>query len=189
MTFTGTMWKNSSRPVPKLRGRLIEHRQSAFQGIFYRRLIRRRCCSLETEIQMEIEFTAHNIRLDDGTFTKPDADASMEAYAPFVSARRVLETVLPGDKRHLHWRTWGVWREATPSNWRRLGLQVLGIEVRESNLAACNYVKSKTSLPNLEFVKDNASTSPRMASSTWSSAAGCFTTSIGPRDSWKRWRP
>jgi hypothetical protein len=28
--------------------------------------------------------------------------------------------------------------------------------VRDANIAACNYVKSKTSLPNLVFVKDNA---------------------------------
>ena len=38
---------------------------------------------------MPVEFTAHNIRLDDGTFTKPDA---MEAYPWFISARRILET-------------------------------------------------------------------------------------------------
>jgi SAM-dependent methyltransferase len=37
-----------------------------------------------------------------------------------------------------------------------MGFQVLGIEVREANIAACNYVKSKINLPNLEFVKDNA---------------------------------
>ena len=38
----------------------------------------------------------------------------------------------------------------------RMGFQVLGIEVHDANIAACNYVKSKTSLPNLVFVKDNA---------------------------------
>jgi hypothetical protein len=43
---------------------------------------------------MAVEFTAHNIRLDDGTHTKPDyGEYSMEAYPWFVSARRILETV------------------------------------------------------------------------------------------------
>lgn len=37
-----------------------------------------------------------------------------------------------------------------------MGFQVLGIEVRELNMAACNYIKSKTNLPNLRFVHDNA---------------------------------
>ena len=50
---------------------------------------------------MDIEFTAHNIRLDDGTLTKPDVGYSMETYPWFVSARRILETVFPEDKHHL----------------------------------------------------------------------------------------
>ena len=37
-----------------------------------------------------------------------------------------------------------------------MGFQVLGIEVREANIAACNYVKANTNLPNLEFIKDDA---------------------------------
>ena len=35
-----------------------------------------------------IEFTAHNIRLDDGTLTKPDKGHSMEHYPLFVSAKK-----------------------------------------------------------------------------------------------------
>jgi hypothetical protein len=37
-----------------------------------------------------------------------------------------------------------------------MGLQVTGLEVRDSNIAACNYVKSRTNLPNLRFFKDDA---------------------------------
>ena len=55
------------------------------------------------DFKMTIEFTAHNIRLDNGTLTKPDAEGviSMEAYPWFVSARRIIETVFPGDKSYL----------------------------------------------------------------------------------------
>ena len=105
---------------------------------------------------MPVEFTAHNIRLDDGTFTKPDTGHSMESCPWFVSARRILETVFPGDKKHLRLADLGCLEGGYAVEFARLGFQVLGVEVREANIAACNYVKSKTSLPNLVFVKDDA---------------------------------
>ena len=105
---------------------------------------------------MTVEFTAHNIRLDDGTLTKPDIGQTMEAYSRFVSARRILETVFPGDKRHLRLADLGCLEGGYAVEFARMGFQVLGVEVRDANIAACNYVKSKTSLPNLAFIKDNA---------------------------------
>ena len=38
----------------------------------------------------------------------------------------------------------------------RLGYQVLGLEVRDDNFAACRYVQVHTNLPNLTFVQDDA---------------------------------
>jgi 2-polyprenyl-3-methyl-5-hydroxy-6-metoxy-1,4-benzoquinol methylase len=107
-------------------------------------------------LEMTVEFTAHNIRLDDGTFTNPDAADSMEAYPWFVSARRILETVFPGDKKHLRLADLGCLEGGYAVEFARMGFQVLGIEVRDANIAACNYVKSRTSLPNLVFAKDDA---------------------------------
>jgi SAM-dependent methyltransferase len=104
---------------------------------------------------MAVDFTAHNIRLDDGTLTKPDKGYSMEADPWFVSARRILETVFPGDKKHLRVVDLGCLEGGYAVEFARMGFQVLGIEVRDANIEACNYVKSKTSLPNLVFVKDN----------------------------------
>lgn len=105
---------------------------------------------------MGIEFTAHNIRLDDGSFTKPDEGHSMEAHPWFVSARRILETVFPGEKKSLRLADLGCLEGGYAVEFARMGFEVLGIEVREANIAACNYVKSKTNLPNLLFVKDDA---------------------------------
>jgi 2-polyprenyl-3-methyl-5-hydroxy-6-metoxy-1,4-benzoquinol methylase len=105
---------------------------------------------------MGIEFISHNIRLDNGTLTKPDSGCSMDAYPWFVSARRIIETVFPGDKNHLRLADLGCLEGGYAVEFARMGFQVLGIEVREANIAACNYVKSNTNLPNLEFVKDNA---------------------------------
>ena len=105
---------------------------------------------------MNIEFTAHNIRLDNGTCTKPEMGNTMEAYPRFLAAKRILETVFPGDKRNVRIADVGCLEGGYAVEFARLGFQVLGIEIRETNIAACNYVKANTKLPNLEFVKDNA---------------------------------
>lgn len=105
---------------------------------------------------MNLDFTAHNIRLDDGTFTISSSKPSMTDHAWYVSARRVLELVFPGDKRHLRLVDLGCLEGGYAVEFARMGFDVLGIEVRESNIAACNYVKSATNLPNLSFVKDDA---------------------------------
>lgn len=104
----------------------------------------------------QLQFTHHNIRLDDGTLTKPDFARSMEDYPYFRSARGILEAVFPGDKSRFRLVDLGCLEGGYAVEFARLGFQVLGVEVRELNIAACNYVKSKTNLPNLEFVQDNA---------------------------------
>lgn len=105
---------------------------------------------------MAVEFTGHNIRLDDGTFTISESARSMDQHPWFISARGILETVFPGDKSQFRVADIGCLEGGYSVEFARLGFQVLGIEVRESNIASCNYVKSKTDLPNLEFVHDNA---------------------------------
>ena len=47
----------------------------------------------------EVEFTAHNIRLADGTRTKPDEPYGMESHPWFPAAERVLTTVFPGHRK------------------------------------------------------------------------------------------
>jgi SAM-dependent methyltransferase len=104
----------------------------------------------------KFEFTSHNIRLDDGTFTKPESTRSMVDHPWFISARGILETVFPGDKSQLRLADVGCLEGGYAVEFARTGFQVLGIDVRELNIAACNYVKSKTDLPNLEFLQDDA---------------------------------
>ena len=104
----------------------------------------------------KLEFTAHNIRLDDGTLTKPEFRRSMAEVPWFISARGILETAFPGDKGQFRLADVGCGEGGYAVEFARMGFRVLGIEVRELNIAACNYVKSKTDLPHLEFVQDNA---------------------------------
>lgn len=103
-----------------------------------------------------VQFTSHNVRLDDGTYTIPGSSLSMDQKPWFISSRGLLETVFPGDKSQLRVADVGCLEGGYATEFARLGFQVLGIEVRELNIAACNYIKSKTDLPNLEFVQDNA---------------------------------
>jgi hypothetical protein len=105
---------------------------------------------------MPVSFTAHNIRLDDGTFTKPEAGVSVEDTPWFQSARGMLGAVFPGDKSRLRLADLGCLEGGFSVGFARMGFQVLGMEVRESNFAACRYVKERTSLPNLDFVHDDA---------------------------------
>lgn len=105
---------------------------------------------------MNIEFTNHNIRLDDGNFTKPEMGYSMESYPWFLSSKRILNTVFPGDKSNLRIADLGCLEGGYAVEFARMGFQTVGIEVRETNIAACRYVKAHTNLPNLEFIKDDA---------------------------------
>lgn len=108
------------------------------------------------EFTDQMQFTHHNIRLDDGTFTKPESARSMVDYPYFKSARGILDTVFPGDKSHLRLADIGCLEGGYAVEFARMGFQVLGVDVRELNIAACNYVKSKIDLPQLTFVEDNA---------------------------------
>ncbi|WP_156946826.1 class I SAM-dependent methyltransferase, partial [Ectothiorhodospira haloalkaliphila] len=105
---------------------------------------------------MNINFTAHNIRLDDGSFTKPEANFAIDSDPRLIAAGRILETAFPGKKDHLRIADVGCLEGGYAVEFARMGFQVLGIEVRQSNIDACNYVKSKVNLPNLMFVKNNA---------------------------------
>src|ERR1700748_577016 len=107
------------------------------------------------DFENTLEFTNHNIRLDDGTYTKPGSTTTITDNTWFVSARKILETVFPGDKSKFRLADVGCLEGGYSVEFARLGFQVLGIEVRELNVAACNYVKSKVDLPHLEFVQDN----------------------------------
>jgi SAM-dependent methyltransferase len=105
---------------------------------------------------MQMEFTAHNIRLDDGTYTGPSANPPMHALPWYVSARRILQTVFQGPRDKVRIADLGCLEGGYAVEFARLGYQVLGLEVRAINLLACQHVKARTNLPNLRFVQDDA---------------------------------
>jgi ubiquinone/menaquinone biosynthesis C-methylase UbiE len=103
---------------------------------------------------MTVEFTTHNIRLDNGTFTRPGQNSSMEKYA--LPTKNLLAAVFPGDRSRVRVADLGCLEGGFAVEFARMGFQVLGLDVREANIEACRHVKANVNLPNLEFVKDNA---------------------------------
>ena len=102
------------------------------------------------------EFKYQNIRLDDGTFTRPADEEHMGENPRFLSAMRMLDTVFRPDKTGLRIADLGCLEGGYAVEFARKGFTSLGVEVRDVNIAACNYVKSKTDLPNLLFVQEDA---------------------------------
>jgi hypothetical protein len=102
-----------------------------------------------------VSFTAHNIRLDDGTTTMPEVADTIDQYPYCMSAKRLLAVIFPGARSGVRLADLGCLEGGYSVEFARMGFDVLGIEIRESNIAACNLVKEKTHLPNLTFVRDN----------------------------------
>src|SRR5258708_6982035 len=103
-----------------------------------------------------ISFTSHNIRLDDGTHTKPDAGPSMEFHPWFLAAKRIIDATFPGDKTHLSLVDLGCLEGGYTVEFARLGLQPLVLDVRESNIEVRRCVQSKQGLRSSNFVPDDA---------------------------------
>lgn len=104
---------------------------------------------------LEHVFTAHNIRLNDGSQTFP-AHPSMEVSPIFQAAKRALNMIFHGDLKGKSIADLGCLEGGYATEFARLGMDSTGIEVRDSNFQNCLYVKGKTELPNLNFIQDDA---------------------------------
>lgn len=100
-------------------------------------------------------FTAHNVRLDDGTFTFPQA-APIDTMGDYVAVKKLLPLLFPEGWQGRSIVDLGCLEGGYATEFARLGLESTGIDVRESNIANAQYIKSKTDLPNLRFVRDDA---------------------------------
>jgi SAM-dependent methyltransferase len=80
----------------------------------------------------------------------------MEDSPIFNAARRTLNLVYQGKLYGRSIADLGCLEGGYATEFARLGLESTGLEVRSSNIAACNYVKSNVDLPNLKFIQDDA---------------------------------
>jgi SAM-dependent methyltransferase len=99
-------------------------------------------------------FTGHNIRLDDGTLTKPDLPLEMSAYGEFKAARRMLTLAFPDGLHGKSIVDLGCLEGGHTTEFARLGMRALGVEARKSNFTNCMTVKAGVDLPGLSFVHD-----------------------------------
>lgn len=102
---------------------------------------------------MKPHFTAHNILLDDGTYTNSSIN-DIKANVWNDAATRTLDLVFP-DKKNKTLIDLGCLEGGHSVRFARMGFDVLGLEVRKQNYDCCMYAKERVNLPNLNFVQDN----------------------------------
>ncbi|MGO9583348.1 MAG: class I SAM-dependent methyltransferase, partial [Acidimicrobiales bacterium] len=103
-----------------------------------------------------IAFTAHNIALEDGTFTRPNSPVT--ADEPITRAvMRSLSLFFPASERKGKTIVdLGCLEGGYTVEFARAGFEATGLEAREQNIERCEYVASQLRLPNLHFVRDDA---------------------------------
>jgi SAM-dependent methyltransferase len=105
--------------------------------------------------QAATSFTAHNVRLDDGSYTYPQAP-TIDTHGNYACVRNLLPVLFPQGWRGRSIVDLGCLEGGFATEFARLGLDSTGIEVRESNLANARFIQSRTDLPNLRFIADDA---------------------------------
>jgi tRNA G46 methylase TrmB len=109
---------------------------------------------------MPSTFTAHNIRLDDGSFTIPEMPYQMEDFPLLKFTKQFLRFVFPSGVAGKRIVDLGCLEGGYAVSFAREGLRTLGIEIRQSNIDNCLRVKQATNLANLEFVRDDVRKKP-----------------------------
>src|SRR5258708_13723403 len=100
-------------------------------------------------------FTAHNIRLDDGSLTKPEQPWQMEDLPLLKFTKQFLRMLFPEGVAGKLVVDLGCLEGGYTVELARAGFAALGIEVRECNFENCLRVKAGTHLPDLTFVRDD----------------------------------
>jgi SAM-dependent methyltransferase len=101
-------------------------------------------------------FTAHNVRLDDGSETFPEAGATIDLTGDYVCVKNMLQVVYPAGYAGKTIVDLGCLEGGFTAEFARLGLESTGIEVRESNLRHVRHIKERLGLTNLHFHQDDA---------------------------------
>ncbi|MCB4825211.1 class I SAM-dependent methyltransferase [Roseicella aerolata] len=86
----------------------------------------------------------------------PDLDHLLADLPWCKSAKRALRLIYPDHIRGKRIADLGCLEGGYALEFARMGMDALGIEVRQSNYDNCLIVKERAGLPNLNFVKDDA---------------------------------
>ena len=110
-----------------------------------------------------MNFTAHNILLDNGQKTMGEKHILLGDSAVWKSIEKTINLFLRQSKQERNgFRVvdLGCLEGGYAVEFARLGFDTLGIEARKDNIEKCLYVKSNLNLPNLNFVKDDVRNLP-----------------------------
>lgn len=105
-----------------------------------------------------MNFTAHNILLDNGQMTMPKDQVLIADSAMWTSIEKTINLFIPPEQESrskLRAVDLGCLEAGFAVELARMGIDTLGIEAREDNIEKCEYVKSHLNLPNLNFAKDD----------------------------------
>jgi len=109
----------------------------------------------ESPFAISTPFTAHNVRLDDGTLTKPDTGWTIDQHPVFLVVQRLLRLLFPLGVAGRSIVDLGCLEGGFALEFARLGMISTGIEVRDSNMQNCRYVQERCKVASLRFVKDD----------------------------------
>ena len=101
-------------------------------------------------------FTAHNVRLADGTETFPSIGYTMDQNPVTLCVKRLMHTLYPDGFQGKTIIDVGCLEGGFATEFARMGMSATGVEVRESNYSNCLYVRDRVNLPNLKFVQGDA---------------------------------
>lgn len=103
----------------------------------------------------QLSFTAHNIKLADGTETMPEIGYLLADSPWMKAAARVLKVVYGDAIAGKSIADLGCLEGGYTVEFSRMGMQATGIEVRQSNIENCLHVHKNAGLPNLAFAKND----------------------------------
>ncbi len=103
-----------------------------------------------------MEFTAHNILLNDGSRTLGANEPLLSDGEQCKAILRTINQHFPEkDRSAIRVVDLGCLEGGYTVAFARAGYQALGIEARETNVAKCRQVADQLNLPNLKFVQDD----------------------------------
>jgi 2-polyprenyl-3-methyl-5-hydroxy-6-metoxy-1,4-benzoquinol methylase len=107
-------------------------------------------------VETSPKFTAHNVRLADGTQTFPSIGYTMDQNPVTQCVGRLLHTIYPEGLQGKTLIDVGCLEGGFATEFARMGMTATGVEVRESNYRNCLYVQDRVNLPNLHFIQGDA---------------------------------
>jgi SAM-dependent methyltransferase len=100
-------------------------------------------------------FTAHNIRLSDGSQTFPEAGWFIADSPWMLSARKVIELLYPEGPAGRTIVDLGCLEGGYTVEFAKMGMVAVGVEVRARNFENCEIVRQDCELRNLTFARSN----------------------------------